>query len=54
MEQAWRPENEYSRLGWFLFEKFEMFFIQRFKAAGDNKSARILEKAFSNFRHYVR
>ena len=52
MEQARSPENEYSRLGWFLFEKFEMFFIQRFKAAGDTKSARVLEKAFSKFRQH--
>lgn len=46
---AGNPQNEYSRLGWFLFEEFEIFFIQKLRKDGKTESAQILEKAFSLF-----
>ena len=42
----------FSRLGWFLFKKFEIFFIQRLKKTGNNKSARKLAQAYDNFKKF--
>lgn len=46
---ARNSQKEYSRLGWFLFEEFEIFFIQKLREKGKNESAQILEEAFSAF-----
>jgi uncharacterized protein (TIGR02646 family) len=49
IKRAQEPHHPYSRLGWFLFEKFETFFIQRLESEGMKKSALLLGKAFSMF-----
>lgn len=49
MKRAREPHRPYSRLGWFLFEEFETFFIQRLRVTGMKKSARIVEEAFFLF-----
>jgi len=52
MKEAQNPQKNYSRLGWFLFEEFERFFIQPLRKKGKNESVKILEEAFSNFQQY--
>jgi len=39
------PSKEYSRLGWFLFYKFDIFFLQRLPS----KEAEIIKKAFNQY-----
>jgi len=49
MKRAREPHRPYSRLGWFLLEKFENFIIQKFKEDSLHKPARLLEKAYSMY-----
>lgn len=50
IKRARESHHSYSRLGWFLFEEFDRFFIQPLRAAGKNQSVQVLEEAFSLFR----
>jgi uncharacterized protein (TIGR02646 family) len=43
--KAQSPENAYSQLGWFMFKKFEWFFLQPL----DIKQQKIVKKAFQLF-----
>lgn len=49
MKRARERRRPYSRLGWFLFEDFENFIIQKFEEGGLHRPARLLEKAYSMY-----
>jgi uncharacterized protein (TIGR02646 family) len=48
IRRAQEPHRPYSRLGWFLFEHFPVFFIKPF----GKKTQQQLRKAYSRFREY--
>ena len=41
------PENSYSQLGWFMFKKFELFFVKRLGI----KQQKVVWKAFQYFKN---
>ncbi|NIM18252.1 MAG: hypothetical protein GTO45_40255 [Candidatus Aminicenantes bacterium] len=49
IKRARESHHSYSRLGWYLFEEFDTFFIQPLKAASKNESVQLLGEAFLLF-----
>ena len=44
--KAHEPHRPYSRLGWFMFQKFELFFVKQL----GKKGQRVVRKAYESFR----
>ena len=49
MKRSCENHRSFSRLGWFLYEEFERFFVQRLRAEIDELYARIVGEAFKRF-----
>jgi hypothetical protein len=52
IKEAQKKHRPYSRLGWFLFEEFEVFFVQRLGAEFEEVYALIVKEAFERFREH--
>lgn len=52
INQAGKPHKPYSRLGWYLFEYFETFFIGSLEAEFGKDVVQSIKDAFSNFKTY--